>query len=350
MVFPRARECSQRERPQVRYYLGECSTMTKREAERQRDEIIDQEQVNQPQVRLRAQTKFSEALTAYRKTFLPSVREVTARNYENIIQNHIEPAFGSLRMCDIDFAAVQSWVNRLDMCGSTKRTVVAVFNSIWMAARRMNYTREVTPAEAVRISGKQSDRVQRILTWDEWRRFRAALPENYQLLADLLMFTAVRISEALGLTWAKLDLSAGVARVEQRLDQMGVIDAPKSKAGRRPVPLGPLVPALAARRLKSESEFVFPNMPYVDVQRAFIKAGKAVGIAWSGFGAHSLRKTLNSWLRNNASASVAKAQLGHATMATNDIYLLAAGNAMKEQQEAIGRAYAEAMGEGGKVQ
>ena len=63
-------------------------------------------------------------------------------------------------------------------------------------------------------------------------------------IGDLLLtaiFTGLRASELRGLRWSDVDLKTGELTVRQRADRYNVIGKPKSKAGNRTVPLGPLV-------------------------------------------------------------------------------------------------------------
>jgi len=54
-------------------------------------------------------------------------------------------------------------------------------------------------------------------------------------------FTGLRASELRGLRWLDVDLKSGELHVRQRADRYNAIGKPKSKAGGRIVPLGPLV-------------------------------------------------------------------------------------------------------------
>jgi integrase len=55
------------------------------------------------------------------------------------------------------------------------------------------------------------------------------------------IFTGMRLSELRGLRWSDVDLEAGIIHVRQRADAWGTIGPPKSKAGKRDIPLAPLV-------------------------------------------------------------------------------------------------------------
>ncbi len=77
------------------------------------------------------------------------------------------------------------------------------------------------------------------------------------------IFTGLRASELRGLTWSDLDLDRGSLTVRQRADRWNRIGSPKSDAGKREIPLAPLVVntlrewALACP--KGELSLVFPN-------------------------------------------------------------------------------------------
>jgi integrase len=77
------------------------------------------------------------------------------------------------------------------------------------------------------------------------------------------VFTAMRASELRGLSWPDVDLDAAVIHVRQRADAWGRIGPPKSKAGKRDIPLAPIV-VNALRQWRpdcpaGELNLVFPN-------------------------------------------------------------------------------------------
>ena len=69
------------------------------------------------------------------------------------------------------------------------------------------------------------------------------------------IFTGMRRSELRGLRWADVDLDAGVIHVRQRANAWGTMGPPKSKAGKRDIPLAPI--ALRSWRPSSQGELVF---------------------------------------------------------------------------------------------
>jgi integrase len=80
---------------------------------------------------------------------------------------------------------------------------------------------------------------------------QAATPANRNVLATAV-FTGLRQSELLGLSWADVDLEAGVLRVRRQLDRGGGYSEPKTWRAKRDVVLMPsLVTLLRAHRLAS---------------------------------------------------------------------------------------------------
>jgi integrase len=77
------------------------------------------------------------------------------------------------------------------------------------------------------------------------------------------VFTGMRLSELRGLRWADVNLEAGVIHVRQRADAWGKMGPPKSKAGKRDIPLAPIVVnSLRIWRLsspRSDLDLVFPT-------------------------------------------------------------------------------------------
>ncbi|TWA74901.1 phage integrase family protein [Azospirillum brasilense] len=77
------------------------------------------------------------------------------------------------------------------------------------------------------------------------------------------IFTGMRASELRGLRWPSVDIQAGVIRVRERADRYQKLGPPKSKAGRRDIPLAPMViNTLREWRLVcpvTELDLVFPS-------------------------------------------------------------------------------------------
>jgi integrase len=64
---------------------------------------------------------------------------------------------------------------------------------------------------------------------------------RWRPLVVTAIFTGLRASELRGLRWDDVDLDKAELTVRQRADRWGSIGSPKSDAGKRDVPLAPII-------------------------------------------------------------------------------------------------------------
>lgn len=93
----------------------------------------------------------------------------------------------------------------------------------------------------------------------------------------LFVFAGLRASELRGLSWSNIDLAAATVTVTQRADRKNVIGPPKSKAGRRIIPVPPsVVTELRKWKLQcppSKLGLVFPSERGTPIFHANIVTG-----------------------------------------------------------------------------
>ncbi len=169
----------------------------------------------------------------------------------------------------------------------------------------------------------------RFLTREQLAQLLAEIPEQWRTLFELLASTGLRVSEAIGLRVidAGLDSDAPCVHVRRAIVN-GQLTAPKSRHGRRTIPIGLELPTgcaeLAAGR--GETELLFRgaqgavlragNLRY----RVLIPAAHRAGVPWARF--HTLRHTCAAMLID-AGASPLRLQrwMGHHSAAfTLDTY------------------------------
>jgi integrase len=152
-----------------------------------------------------------------------------------------------------------------------------------------------------------------------------------------VIFTGLRASELRGLTWeADVDLIDGTVTVRERADRWNKIGPPKSNAGKREVPLAPIVVnALKEWKLacpKGEFDLVFPNsegrvqsLPNLH-RRGLGPVQVAAGISTEAdhpkYGLHSLRHAAASlFIEQGFSPKRVQALMGHSSIQmTFDVY------------------------------
>jgi integrase len=142
-------------------------------------------------------------------------------------------------------------------------------------------------------------------------------------------FTGLRSSELRGLKWSEVDLETYKLHVTQRTDEFREISSPKSAAGRRTIPFGPIVAnTLKEWKLacpKGELGLVFSNAEGAiimakSIRQGFIHAVRAAGVVDDAgdpkyTGIHCLRHFYASWcIDRGLPPKVIQTHLGHTSI------------------------------------
>jgi integrase len=157
----------------------------------------------------------------------------------------------------------------------------------------------------------------------------AEIPEEWRPFFDLLASTGLWLSEAIALRWCDLELEEPAHLWVRRSIVGGVVGAPKSRFGRRCVPIDQeLAHRLEARQgpAAGEEDLVFPNDRGMPVNpsniryRILVPAAKRAGIPRVGF--HAFRHTCASMLvERGLSPLRLQRWMGHHSAAyTLDVY------------------------------
>jgi integrase len=141
------------------------------------------------------------------------------------------------------------------------------------------------------------------MTREQLRRVLAEVPDGWAPFFELLASTGLRVSEAIALRWMDLELDGQPCLWVRRSVVGGVIGAPKSRFGRRCIPLdSTLATQLVAHRdpRSGEEGLVFPSATGTPLNPNNVRhrvLTPAVGRAGlSGIGFHAFRHTCASML------------------------------------------------------
>ncbi len=192
--------------------------------------------------------------TAYK----PSV----VRGYEDSLLLHVYPSLGPLRLQDVERRQVQKLVNSLVGEGASPSKVRNAIMPLRVIYRRARDEVESSPCAGLDMPSVQKAEI-RIAAPGEARALIAALPERDRPLWSTAFYAGLRLGELRGLEWADIDHGEKLIHVRRGWDDSeGEID-PKSKAGRRTVPIiADLATALFALYKSAPAEsfpIVFPS-------------------------------------------------------------------------------------------
>lgn len=193
-----------------------------------------------------------ERLADYLATWLEhiEVKHRTRTTYESDIRNHVSPAIGQLRLCDITPAHVNAMLRRAKASSpsAARKARSVLHHALEDARREERILRNPVSLTAVPPTPKA-----RLTTWEPEHAvafIQAAGRHPRGTVFLLALGAGLRIGEALGLLWE--DLEDGAVRITKQLRTVGrpVFDTLKTAESRRRLRLGSdLLAVLEAHRV-----------------------------------------------------------------------------------------------------
>jgi integrase len=259
------------------------------------------------------------------------------------LKKHLLPAFGQRGLAEIRPSQVQQWVNGLTGAGLSGKTVRECHALLGQILNSAIDERLISVSPCRSPSGQRSTRLPRkerhdpvALSPEQLRALIEAHPPHYRPLVVTFAATALRWSEAAGLTVRHLDLVGHSLRVRRTYNEAnGWRTLAKSNAGWRTVTFPASVALLLAPLVEGKSldDPVFTTPPSRSdrggrllhhgnfIPRIWEPAVERVGLAHIHPTPHDLRHTHASLLAAAGLLPVAQARLGHAKQSTTaDIY------------------------------
>lgn len=289
--------------------------------------------------------------------------------YRVIVQRHLIPALGSLKLQDLRpdhiadmkarwLSGKRSTSNRPLSGATVHKHLVVLRRALAEAVRYRVIPRN--PADLVPAPSVKTRRERRALTEDEIRLLvQAARGGRWDLPIRFTLATGVRQGELLGLKWEDVDLNAGTVSIRRALAYVGgkaMFLPPKSERSRRTIELSAVtVGLLRAHRAAQnqhrlmlgpawkENGLVFPSAigtPWLSrpFDRGYRDVLERSGIAGlDSVNWHTLRHTAaTQWLRHGVDVFSVSRRLGHASASfTMDVYAHPLKGQQRQAAEAL---------------
>ena len=314
-----------------RIYIGLCSEVSKREADRVRDEYC--KTLNRTPAMVQSQIRFADLVEAYRQVYLPTLAISTQRGYETRINRHILPAFGDRQLCKIGPQEIQGWINEIDGTVNTRKVVLATLASIFEAAADWGYTRERNPCSRVKVG--TGTREERDLTVPEPHEIAALLAvthEPYTTAIEVGLYCGLRPGEVRGLVGRSVD-PPYLRVIFNRDRKTGQLGSPKRRSQRR-VALPEWLAGKLSALVTAPTALLWPDLEYSALWEHFNTRARMIGIWKPGFSLHTLRRCYATY-RDELGAEGLQEAMGHRSKAMTDRYIKPGVRRQLEQVEAM---------------
>ncbi len=297
-----------------------------------------------------------------------SVTASTLERYTSIVERHLIPALGSLRLRDLRPAHIQAAYGRARALGGradgaagglSPRTVLKHHRLLHEALSHAVEWQLLALNPAASVKPPRPDRPEmRVLNAEEaGRLLEASADTPFYALAYLALATGARLGELLALRWRDADMDRGslqVTRTARRVAGKGIAySAPKTHRSRRPVALSSETVqvlrehrlAQAERRLElgpayADNDLVFTGptghpLDDSNLRRAFRRTLADAGLPRLRF--HDLRHSAATlMLQAGVHPKVVSERLGHATVGiTLDTYSHVLPDLQRDAAEAL---------------
>ena len=317
---------------------------TKRDAQRKLNEVLaelDAGKYVDP-----ARVTLGEFLTTWLRDYAePQVRSRTYEGYQFIVERHLIPQLGAIHLSKLSASQLQNYYGsalrggRLDGRGGLSAQTVkhhhrvlseALAHAVRWGMVPRNVAQLVSPPRVPEHEAGSLD-IKGVGAVLEFAR-----ETRYYEVVHLAIYTGLRRSELLGLSWPDIDFDRGTLSVRHvviRLNRQGLhVEEPKTKRSRRMVTLGPdTLLMLRAHRETQEANYaalglsdtpqlVFalgdsrplsPDTVTHGVKRILRAAG------YPDLGLHDLRHThVSLMLAAGVNLKVVQERVGHSTITT----------------------------------
>ena len=159
-------------------------------------------------------------LDIWQREYLGGLKPCTVRAYGGAVRNHIRPALGAVKLSDLHPHTVQGFINSLELAPSTARQVYQVLHIALEKAVTLGYIPR-NPTTGCELPRRDRKEIRPLDDQQLAALLEAAAGHHLEQLIRVALFTGMRLSELLGLTWDAVDFDNGTITVDKQLSQPG---------------------------------------------------------------------------------------------------------------------------------
>jgi len=278
------------------------------EVKNKRNEILlnlDKKRKEQEQYKY----NFSYYINNWLSSMKYMVKRSTYAHYSSIVNNHITPDLGNIRITYLTSEVIENYINQKFECGridhkgglsdKTIRDIIVVLKQI------LSYAHIHIEFRLPKLKKREI----KILTKKEQKRLEQAVIEmntTYSLGILLCLYTGMRLGEICALRWSDIDLKRRVVRVNNTMVRIQeteenaesktkvIIDNPKTEHSKREIPINRFLCSILKEKQEQEKEryFLTGKRKYIEPRTYYSRYKKIIEqVEIEDYGYHALRHT-----------------------------------------------------------
>ena len=169
-------------------------------------------------------TTVEQWLTIWLKEYMGDKKYGTVRNYKNVCKYHIIPYIGRYRLSELKPYTIQALYNRLGREEDGKKALSpkTIHNVHGVLSKALNQAvwNEMIRSNPAQLTTRPRKTRKEITTLsdEQIQKFGALVEQdNYRAILKFILFSGVRESEAIGLTWDCIDFDRGTIRIYRQM-------------------------------------------------------------------------------------------------------------------------------------
>lgn len=194
-------------------------------------------------------------LDVWTAEYLGNLKPGTVTLYTNIIKNHIKPAIGAVKLSELHPHRVQIFINGVEgVAASTTRIIYKILHAALEKAVLLEYIPR-NPSDNCVLPKPEPSAIKPLDDAQTAALLEAAKGTTIEHLLTVALFSGMRKSELLGLTWDQIDMKKGTITISKQLADKrhrgnSIFITPKSGKTRTITPAPSVLLALKAQRIQ----------------------------------------------------------------------------------------------------
>lgn len=292
-------------------------------------------EINQGRYTAPSRLTVAQWLDIWQRDYLGGLKPCTIRTYKTAVSSHILPALGAVKLVELHPHMIQSFLNGLELSPSSVRLIYQVFHRALEKALDLGYLSQ-NPSDRCELPRQEREEIHPLDDRQLSALLEAAEGTALEHLVTVALFTGMRQSEILGLTWDAVDFSTGVVNVNKQLSRLehraaGLFGSPKSGKGRT-ITAAPLVLRALQSQKRRQAEMQLRAGPVWDNPHGLVFTNEA--------GAPLEQRSVDYQFRRIAAAAGLEGARFHDTRHTYAVNAIRAGDDIKTVQGNLGHATA----------